>query len=134
MDQLNDRLSSWAPQVLSILRIVAGLLFLHVGLAKIFAFPVGVANMPAAFTLSWFAGAIELVTGAMLVLGIFSRWAAFIASGEMAFAYFIGHYPRGFFPVQNGGSLAILYCFVFLYLFFAGPGPWSLDAKRTKTP
>jgi putative oxidoreductase len=76
----------------------------------------------------WFAGAIELVGGVLLVLGLFTRWTAFICAGLMAFAYFIGHAPKSFYPVQNGGTLAIAFCFVFFYLFFAGGGPWSVDA------
>jgi putative oxidoreductase len=78
-------------------------------------------------SLSWTAGALELVGGALLALGLFTRPVAFILCGEMAFAYFLSHAPRGFFPVLNGGDAAILYCFVFLYLAFAGGGPWSLD-------
>lgn len=133
MEALQSRLSAWAPQVLSVLRIVAGLLFLHVGLVKILGFPFAWATPIPMFGMIWFAGMIELITGVLLVLGLFTLPAAFIASGEMAFAYFIGHHiPRGFFPVQNGGSAAILYCFVFLYIVFAGPGPWSLDAMRAK--
>ncbi len=81
----------------------------------------------------WFAAAIEIVGGILLIIGLFTRWAAFICSGLMAFAYFIGHYPRALYPIQNGGNLAILYSFVFLYLIFAGPGPCSLDAKRSAT-
>ncbi len=81
-----------------------------------------------------FAGAIEIVGGALLVVGLFSRWVAFIVAGEMAFAYFIGHAPRSFYPIQNGGNLAILYCFVFFYILFAGPGLWSVDAMRSKNP
>ena len=86
------------------------------------------------FSRLWFAGAIEIVGGILLIIGLFSRWAAFICSGAMAFASFLGHQPRSLFPIQNGGNLAILYCFVFFYIFFAGPGPWSLDAKRTNNP
>lgn len=123
-------LPAWAPRVLSILRIVAGLLFLAHGTQKILGFPAmaGGAPMPDAMTLSWVAGVLELILGALIVPGLLTRPAAFLASGEMAFAYFIGHAPRDFYPVLNGGDAAILYCFVFLYLSVAGPGPWSLDA------
>jgi putative oxidoreductase len=133
MDKLYSTLNAWQPSVLSILRIVAGLLFLQHGLVKLFSFPMPFPNPVATFSLLWFAAAIEIVVGPLLVVGLFTRWVAFIAAGEMAFAYFIGHAPRSFYPIQNGGNLSILYCFVFFYLFFAGPGPWSLDAKRSTT-
>jgi len=119
-----DRL---APYVLSILRIVVALLFLQHGLSKLFGFPQPMAPPPM-FTMIWFAGVIELVGGVLVTLGLFTRVAAFIMSGEMAIGYFLAHAPRSFFPALNGGDPAILYCFVFLYLVFAGPGPWSLDA------
>jgi putative oxidoreductase len=80
--------------------------------------------------LIWFAGAIELVGGILLLVGLFTRAAAFILSGEMAFAYFIGHSPKGFYPLTNGGEAAVLFCFVFLYIAAAGAGPWSIDAQR----
>jgi putative oxidoreductase len=117
----------YAPYVLSILRIVAALLFLEHGTSRLFGWPSPLPS-PALLSMYWFAGAIELVGGALLAVGLFTRCAAFIASGEMAFAYFISHAPNGFFPILNRGDAAILYCFVFLYLAFAGGGPWSLDA------
>ena len=124
----------YAPAVLSILRIVAALLFLEHGTSRLFAWPSPIPS-PEFLTMYWFAGAIELVGGVLLVLGLFTRSAAFIVSGEMAFAYFISHAPNSFFPILNRGDASILYCFVFLYVAFAGPGPWSLDAllgrKRT---
>lgn len=116
-----------APYVLSILRIVAALLFLEHGTSRLFGWPSPIPT-PALFSMYWFAGAIELVGGILLLLGLFSRCAAFVMSGEMAFAYFISHAPSGFFPILNRGDAAILYCFVFLYIAFAGPGPWSIDA------
>jgi putative oxidoreductase len=116
-----------APHVLSALRIMAALLFLQHGLSHLFGFPQPLPAPPA-FTLYWFAGAIELVGGALLAVGLFSRLAAFVMSGEMAFAYFLSHAPHSFFPILNRGDAAILYCFVFLYIAAAGPGPWSLDA------
>ena len=123
-------LTRWAPVALSLLRIVAGLLFLEHGTQKLFGFPPGGQGSPEMMTLPWFAGVIELVAGVSITLGLFTRAAAFIASGEMAFAYWMAHAPQGPFPVSNGGDAAILYCFVFLYLAFAGPGAWSVDALR----
>ncbi|MFZ0424005.1 MAG: DoxX family protein [Xanthobacteraceae bacterium] len=121
------RLDRLAPYVLSILRIMAGLLFLEHGLAKLFGFPPH-GQMPAFMALEWFAGTIELTGGTLVALGLFTRPAAFIMSGEMAIGYFMDHAPRSFFPLLNGGEAAVLFCFVFLYFVFAGPGPLSLDA------
>ena len=127
---MSARLASYAPMMLSILRIVAALIFLEHGTQKLLGFPPGaVMPPPPSMTLLWFAGIIEMVPGALLVLGLFTRTAAFLAAGEMAFAYWIGHFPRAFWPVDNGGDAAILYCFVFLYILCAGPGPWSVDAS-----
>jgi putative oxidoreductase len=120
-------LHALSPYLLSVLRIIAALLFLEHGLSRLFGFPSPLPT-PALFTMYWFAGAIELAGGALLLTGLFTRAAAFIMSGEMAIAYFLSHAPRGFFPILNNGDGAILYCFVFLYLVFAGAGPWSLDA------
>jgi putative oxidoreductase len=127
---VSNNLVRWAPVALSVLRIVAGLLFLEHGTQKLFGFPPGEQGGPEMMTLPWFAGVIELVAGVLLTLGLLTRGAAFVASGEMAFAYWMAHAPQSPFPVNNGGDSAILYCFVFLYLVFAGPGPWSLDALR----
>jgi putative oxidoreductase len=123
---LEDRLHQLSPAVLSIVRIVVALLFFEHGLSKMFGFPS--PNMPDLFTLGWFAGAIEFVTGALLTVGLATRAMAFIASGEMAFAYFLSHAPQSFFPILNRGDGSILYCFIFLFIAFAGAGPWSLDA------
>lgn len=127
-------LDRFSPQLLSILRIVSALLFMAHGTSKLLGFPATemFAEPPPAFTLIWFAGVLELVGGALLALGLFTRPVAFILSGEMAFAYFMGHAPQAFYPVQNGGDAAILYCFVFLYFAATGPGPWSLDAAMSK--
>jgi putative oxidoreductase len=125
--------ASWQPRALSVLRIMTGLLFLQYGMAKLLKFPaVPMFKDVTLFSLYGLAGALELVGGVLMVLGLFIRPVAFILAGEMAFAYFIGHAPRGFFPILNRGDLAILFCFVFFYLSFAGAGPWSLDALRNK--
>ena len=121
-------LGLWAPRVLSILRIVAGLLFIEHGTQKLLGFPPGEGPGPEAMSLIWWAGVIELVAGALIIVGLFTRAAAFVASGEMAVAYWMAHATQSPYPVINQGDAAILYCFVFLYLVFAGPGPWSLDA------
>jgi putative oxidoreductase len=124
-------LAQYAPQVLSIVRIVVALLFLEHGMSRMFGFPSAMPAPPL-FTLYWFAGAIEFVGSLFVLLGLYTRIAAFIMSGEMAFAYFLSHAPHGFFPILNRGDAAVLYCFVFLYIAFAGAGPWSLDAVRLK--
>ena len=123
-------LSNWTPYALAVLRIVAGLIFLEHGTQKLLGFPSGERAFVDAMTLSWWAGVFELILGALITLGLFTRVAAFIAAGEMAFAYWIAHAPQNFFPVNNGGDAAILYCFVFLFLVFAGPGRWSIDVWR----
>lgn len=117
-----------APHVLSIMRIMVALLFFEHGLSKLFGFPPQPTPPPELFSLAWFSGAIEFAGGALAAVGLFTRAAAFIMSGEMAVGYFSAHAPQSFFPLINHGDGAILYCFVFLYLVFAGPGPWSLDA------
>jgi putative oxidoreductase len=125
--------AAWAPRLLSILRIMTGLLFLQHGTAKLLKIPV----IPMFANLSLtsppgIAGILELVGGVLMVVGLFTRSAAFILSGLMAVAYFMAHAPKGFYPILNAGELAALYCFVFLYIAAAGPGPWSLDAARRK--
>ena len=124
-------IARYAPQVLSIVRIVVALLFLEHGLSRLFGFPSPLPS-PQLFTLYWFAGAIEILGSVLLLFGQFTRIAAFIMSGEMAVAYFLSHAPLGFYPIINRGDAAILYCFVFLYIAVAGPGPWSLDALRSR--
>lgn len=149
---------SWSPKVLSLLRFVSGLLFLQHGMQKVLHFPPAPPPSPAvaaaaaaakaaaaaagagaakaapslAGMLAPASGPIELVGGILLVIGLFSRPVAFICSGEMAIAYFTAHAPRSFYPILNGGDAAILYCFIFFYLAFAGPGPPSLDALMKK--
>ena len=111
--------------------MVAALLFLQHGTAKLLHFPhVAMFDQLQLFSLPGLAGVIELVGSVLLLIGLFTRPVAFIMSGEMAVAYFMAHAPRGFFPILNQGELAILFCFVFLYLAAAGGGPWSIDAAR----
>ncbi|WP_046864007.1 DoxX family protein [Microvirga massiliensis] len=124
--------SIWAPRMLSILRIMTALLFLEHGTQKLLGFPPSPNPGPALFSLLGIQGVIEIVGGVLLALGLFTRPVAFLLAGDMAVAYFMSHAPRNFFPVLNGGDAAILYCFVFLYLTLAGPGPWSLDALRDR--
>ena len=121
-----DRVSKYAPEMLSIARIVIGLLFLEHGTSKLLDFPHGPVQ-PAMGTLFWFQGIIEVVGGILFAVGFLTRPVAFILAGDMAFAYFMAHEPKGFFPMLNGGDAAILYCFVFLIYFFAGPGRWAAD-------
>jgi putative oxidoreductase len=130
---MNDTLAAWTPRALSILRIITGLLIIQHGMAKIIGFPAypAYANVQP-MSLIGAAGIIELIGGALLVLGLLTRPAAFILSGEMAFAYFLRHAPNSFYPLINGGTLAILYCFTCLYLSTAGAGPWSVDASLKK--
>jgi putative oxidoreductase len=120
-------LKPFAPQLLSLLRFMSGLLVLQHGTAKYLNLPAGPMNNASPMTMSGAAGLIELIGGVLLVIGLFTRPAAFILSGMTAVAYFYAHAPRGFFPILNAGELAALYCFVFLYLAAAGAGPLSLD-------
>ena len=124
-------LARWAPQLLSVFRIVVALLFLEHGTAKLLGFPHldMFANLPL-MSMAGIAGVLELVGGLLLVLGLFTRPVAFILSGEMAVAYFIAHAPHGFFPLLNQGEGAVFYCFAFLYLAAAGGGLWSVDRLR----
>ena len=128
-------LTRFQPVLLSLFRFITGLLLFQYGVAKIFKFPVlpYFANIPP---LIWTAGALELVLGALLMLGLFTRLSAFILAGEMAFAYFMGHMFKGetpvFLPLLNGGTAAILFCFACLYLATSGPGPISVDEMRKK--
>lgn len=129
MNKPTMALQSWSPRVLSVLRIVAALLFLQHGSAKLFHVPYQAmfAHLPL-MTLLGLQGVIELVGGALLAIGLFSRPIAFILCGDMAVAFFIAHFPRSWVPILNGGDLAVLFCFTFLYLWVAGPGSWSVDA------
>jgi putative oxidoreductase len=124
-----DFLAAWSPRLLSVLRIMTGLLILEYGTAKILSFPEWeyAKGLPV-LSLVGIAGLIELIAGTLVTVGLLTRLAAFILSGEMAFAYFIQHAPNSFFPMLNEGVAAVLFCFVFLYLAAAGGGPWGLDA------
>lgn len=130
---MTEALETWAPRMRSVLRIVAALIFFAHGTQKILGFPASDFS-PAAFSMPWIAGMLELFGGALLIMGWFTRPVAFLLSGLMAAAYFIAHAPASFYPALNGGDAAILYSFVFLYLVFAGPGPWSIDAMRAERP
>ena len=144
-------LDAWSPKALSLLRIVTGLVFLQHGTQKILHFPAPLAPPPGAGAaaraaaagaakaapslagmLAPFSGWFELVGGILIVVGLFTRPVAFLLSGEMAIAYFSAHFPRSTLPILNGGDLAVMFCFVFLYLFFAGPGPISVDGMMKK--
>ncbi|MDK9695984.1 MAG: DoxX family protein [Siculibacillus sp.] len=128
---LNASLTARAPQALAVLRIVTAALFLAHGTAKFFAFPhVAMFDQMAVISIYGLAGALEIVGGVLLIVGLFVRPTAFVLSGFMAVAYFMAHAPKSFFPILNGGDSAIQFCFVFLYLVFAGGGAWTLDEKR----
>ena len=125
---------AWSPRILSVLRIVAALMFMTHGTAKLFAMPhQAMFDNLQVMSLIGVQGILEFAGGLLLAIGLFSRPVAFILSGDMAVAYFMAHWPKSWLPILNGGELAVLWCFVFLYLFFAGPGPWSLDAKLRGT-
>ncbi len=130
----SQTLDNWAPRALSILRIVTAVLFFEHGVQKLFNIPPPPPNIPAAIflTLDWFAGVLELFGGALLIVGLFTRPIAFLLSGEMAVAYWTVHATKSFIPLVNRGESAILFCFIFFYLIFAGAGPWSLDWKIFK--
>jgi putative oxidoreductase len=133
MDKINKMFAVWEPAVLSIFRIITGLLLFQFGVAKLFKFPpVPMFEKVEVMSLFGAAAIFEFIFGGLLILGLYSRLAAFILCGEMAFAYFIGHFPRGFIPLLNNGNLAILFCFACLYLACAGAGPWSVDAMRKR--
>ena len=121
----------YAPQALSLLRIVTALLFLQHGTGKLFGFPP-IGMNPPAMSLFWIAGVIEIVGSLLLIAGLASRPVAFLLSGEMAIAYWMVHAPQSTFPLLNHGESAILFCFIFLLIAAAGPGPWSLDAARKR--
>jgi len=135
MSGIISKWTSWAPQLRSILRIVAAFAFIPAGTMILFAYPMGMPpdGTTAAFMSQlWIGGVLETFGGLLLLVGLFTRPVAFLLAGEMAVAYFQFHAPNGFWPTMNGGSAAVLYCFVWLYFSAAGAGPWSLDAMRRK--
>lgn len=135
MANQNSFYAAWSPRLLSVLRIVTAFLFMTHGAQKLFNYPP--APKPGMFpvpvlSLYGIAGVLELVGGLFILLGLFTRPVAFILAGEMAVAYFMNHAPGGFWPILNAGELAVLYCFIFLYLAVAGGGPWSIDRQMRR--
>ena len=129
MNNLNSLYISWAPRLLSVLRIITGFLFFAHGAQKLLGFPTPMqGGTVSLMTLPGVAGVLELVGGLLILVGLFTRPVAFLLAGEMAVAYFMVHAPGGFWPLLNKGELAVFYCFLFLYLAAAGGGPWSLDS------
>ncbi len=133
MASLNATAARWAPQLLSVMRIIVAFTFTAHGAQKLFSFPVASQmGQPPVGSFIWFGGLIEFVGGLLVLIGLFTRPAAFILSGTMAVAYWMVHGTQGFWPIANGGELAVVYCFVFLYLAAAGGGPWSVDAATKR--
>ena len=126
-------LAAWTPGALSVLRIVTGLLFLEHGTGKLLGFPPSDHVASTVFSLIGVQGVLELLGGFLILIGLFTRPVAFILAGDMAVAYFMAHAPKSFFPTVNGGQLAILFCFVFLFLAFAGRGVWSADEQLARS-
>jgi putative oxidoreductase len=134
MDNYQGHFQAWSPRLLSVLRIVVALLFMVHGTSKLFQIPhQATYDGLQLMSLLGVQGVIEVAGGLLLLVGLFSRPVAFILSGDMAVAYFMAHWPKSWLPILNGGELAVVYCFVFLYLSAAGPGPWSIDARRRRT-
>jgi putative oxidoreductase len=134
-NSVSEKWAARSPELRSVLRIVAAFMFMQAGAAKLFAFPVAI--LPGGKTVALASqvgvgGVLELVGGALILIGLFTRPVAFLLAGEMAVAYFQVHFPKGFWPVANGGVTAALYCFIWLYISAAGAGPWSVDAKRAR--
>ena len=130
---MSETMAALAPRALSVLRLITGLMIIQHGMAKLLGFPAvaSFANLNP-LSLIGAAGFIELIGGALLIAGFQTRLVAFIVSGEMAFAYFMAHAPKSFYPLINGGTLAIMFCFTCLFLATAGPGPWSVDAAMKR--
>jgi putative oxidoreductase len=127
-----NRLSAWSPYALAALRIMTALLFIEHGTQKLFGFPAPLPFDVSLLSLFGLAAVLEVFGGLLIVVGLFTRPVAFILSGEMAVGYFMVHAPQGFYPILNQGEAAVLFCFVFLYIVFAGPGAWSADAVRAR--
>jgi putative oxidoreductase len=127
-----NKFSAYQPQLLSLLRIVTGLLFISHGTAKVLGFPAVDGVPPPGLSLAGLSGPLELVLGALFLIGLFTRPVAFLASGFCAVGYWMVHAKMGAFPIVNGGETIALYCFVFLYFVAAGPGPWSVDSAMKK--
>ena len=135
MTTIGDKWISWTPRLRSLMRIVAAFMFILAGTMKLFAFPVGMPpdnSTAQPMTQVWIGGVLETFGGLLLLLGLFTRPVAFLLAGEMAVAYFQFHAPQSFYPIVNHGEPAVLYCFIWLYLSAAGPGPWSIDAMRSR--
>ena len=132
--KISSKWAAAAPRLQSLLRIVAAAMFVLAGTPKLFGFPVPMPGgaTAKAFSQLWVGGVLEVFGGALLLLGLFTRPVAFLLAGEMAVAFFQFHFPKGFWPTVNGGVAAVLYCFIWLYFSAAGPGPWSLDARRRR--
>lgn len=133
IETISATMAAWAPRALSVLRLIMGLMIIQHGMAKLIGFPAvpSFAHLNP-LSLIGLAGFIELIGGALLIVGLQTRLAAFIVSGEMAVGYFMAHAPKSFFPLINGGTLAIMFCFTCLFLSTAGPGPWSVDAAMKR--
>ncbi|HSZ81232.1 MAG TPA: DoxX family protein [Polyangia bacterium] len=132
--KISSKWAAAAPRLQSLLRIVAAAMFVLAGTPKLFGFPVPMPGgvTAKAFSQLWVGGVLEVFGGALLLLGLFTRPVAFLLAGEMAVAFFQFHFPKSFWPTVNGGVAAVLYCFIWLYFSAAGPGPWSLDARRRR--
>jgi putative oxidoreductase len=132
MTEMAGTLDRWSPYALAVLRIVTALIFIEHGTQKLFGFPPPSSPMPPVLSLFWIGGVLEMVGGFLILVGFLTRPVAFILSGEMAVAYWMVHAPRNLYPTLNGGDAAILYCFIFLFLVFAGPGALSVDGARAE--
>ena len=137
MTTIGDKWISWAPRLRSVLRMAAAFMFILAGTMKLFAFPIGMPpdnGTAQPMTQVWIGGVLEAFGGLLMLIGLFTRPVAFLLAGEMAVAYFQFHAPQSFYPIINHGEAAVLYCFIWLYISAAGPGPWSVDAMRSRAP
>ena len=137
MTTIGDTWISWAPKLRSVLRMAAAFMFILAGTMKLFAFPIGMPpdnGTAQPMTQVWIGGVLEAFGGLLMLIGLFTRPIAFLLAGEMAVAYFQFHAPQSFYPIINHGEAAVLYCFIWLYISAAGPGPWSVDAMRSRAP